>query len=228
MRSVKSAHRAWTRVAGVAFPPCSLERGRRLAFVEQASCASARAAKPASAWTRRRYARSRRAGTLFGSSSVEARCRAQQETGPAKSNSVCLSSERLACQKARRRFMGLRPEFWLQGQYATLYIVCDPCCERIFPTSAILRDGATFAFENSSRPYWEATQRGPLGSRGVQPQLPPQPCPLCVCRPSSATDEAWSQMTASASSAGTGACATGSASSTTLSACVSAAAAKVS
>ena len=42
----------------------------------------------------------------FACSSVEARCGARTQTGPAESNSVCLSSERLACQKARRRCYG--------------------------------------------------------------------------------------------------------------------------
>jgi hypothetical protein len=36
----------------------------------------------------------------------------------------------LARQKARRRALGLRPEFWLQGQWRPSYTsVCDSCCE---------------------------------------------------------------------------------------------------
>jgi hypothetical protein len=45
---------------------------------------------------------------------------AQRETDPTESNSVCLSS---AASRARRRIggVGIRPEFWLQGQWRPPY-----------------------------------------------------------------------------------------------------------
>ena len=62
----------------------------------------------------------------------------KQKTDPTDSNSVCLSSCCLACQKARRRALGLRPEFWLQGQWRPSYTsVCDSCCE-LFLSPAIV------------------------------------------------------------------------------------------
>jgi hypothetical protein len=38
---------------------------------------------------------------------------AKQKTGPTELNSVCLSSDASRAGKARRRALGLRPEFWL-------------------------------------------------------------------------------------------------------------------